>query len=86
MTQQLADYIVDGEMSDDLAGIWSNTSKYPPSMSLLLQPLVIRAVWALDRFNDFFNGSKTLPGERSVVAGARTPEAFEQRPICDSVV
>lgn len=57
---QLADYIVDGEMSEDLAGIWSNTSTFSPSMSLLLQPLVLRAVWAVDRFNDVFNGSRTL--------------------------
>jgi hypothetical protein len=60
VAHQLADYIVDGEMPDDLAGIWSDSSKYSPSMSLLLQPLVLRAVWGLDRFNDFFNGSKTL--------------------------
>ncbi|WP_398901651.1 NAD(P)/FAD-dependent oxidoreductase [Streptomyces sp. 1114.5] len=60
VAHQLADYIVDGEMPEDLAGIWSDASKYSPSMSLLLQPFVLRAVWRLDRFNDFFNGSRTL--------------------------
>ncbi|MFJ7250648.1 NAD(P)/FAD-dependent oxidoreductase [Kitasatospora sp. NPDC098652] len=60
VAHQLADYIVDGEMSDDLAGIWSDASTYPPSMSLLMQPFVLRAIWGLDRFSDFFNGSRTL--------------------------
>lgn len=58
--RELADYIVDGEMSEDLAGIWSDVSTYPPTMALLLQPFVLRAVWGLDRVNDFFSGSKTL--------------------------
>ncbi|MHC6177772.1 NAD(P)/FAD-dependent oxidoreductase [Glutamicibacter sp. X7] len=57
---QLADYIIDGEMSADLAGIWSDATEYPASMSKLLNPFVLRAVWALDRFNDLFNGSKSL--------------------------
>lgn len=57
---QLADYMVDGEMSEDLAGIWSDKTTYSPAMWMLLNPLVLRAVWALDRFNDTFNGSKTL--------------------------
>ncbi|WP_019853883.1 NAD(P)/FAD-dependent oxidoreductase [Actinopolyspora mortivallis] len=60
VANQLADYVVDGEMSEDLAGIWSDVSEYPRSMARLLNPFVIRAVWGLDRFNDFFNGSKTL--------------------------
>ncbi|MEU4119910.1 FAD-dependent oxidoreductase [Kitasatospora sp. NPDC028055] len=70
VAHQLADYIVDGEMSDDLAGIWSDASKYPPSMSLLMQPFVLRAVWGLDRFNDFFNGSRTL-ARRALRRGRR---------------
>lgn len=56
----LADYIVDDEMPEDLAGIWRNVSKYSPSMALILNPLAIRAVWSVDRINDVLNGSKTL--------------------------
>lgn len=29
-------------------------------MSLLLNPIGLRAVWAVDRLNDLVNGSKTL--------------------------
>ncbi|WP_424570869.1 hypothetical protein [Streptomyces sp. CH-036] len=74
MTHQLADYLVDGEMSDDLAGISSNATKYPPHMLLLMQPFVRRATWGLDRFTEFFNGSKTPARRDSVVAGAGTAE------------
>lgn len=70
VAHQLADYIVDGEMSEDLAGIWSDASKYSPSMSLLMQPFVLRAMWGLDRFNDFFNGSRTL-ARRALRRGRR---------------
>lgn len=62
--RQLADFIIDGEMSEDLAGIWSNSTSYPATMSQLLNPIVLRAVWGLDRFNDFFNGSKSLARRR----------------------
>ncbi|QYJ03515.1 FAD-binding oxidoreductase [Nocardioides panacisoli] len=64
VASQLADYVVDGEMSEDLAGIWSDVSEYPSSMSRLLKPFVLRAVWGLDRFNDSINGSKTLARRR----------------------
>lgn len=70
VTHQLADYIVDGEMPEDLAGIWSDASKYSPSMSLLMQPFVLRAIWGLDRFNDFFNGSRTR-ARRALRRGGR---------------
>ncbi|MFE9425878.1 FAD-dependent oxidoreductase [Kitasatospora sp. NPDC006697] len=70
VAHQLADYIVDGDMPEDLAGIWSDASKYSPSMSLQMQPFVLRAVWGLDRFNDFFNGSKTL-ARRALRRGRR---------------
>lgn len=56
----LADYIVDNEMPEDLAGIWTNLRKYPASMALVLNPFVIRLTWGVDRINDFFSGSKTL--------------------------
>lgn len=58
--RMLADYIVDDQMPEDLAGIWEDAARYSPSMSLLLQPLGLRAAWGLDRFNDLFNGSRTL--------------------------
>jgi len=56
----LADYIVDNEMPEDLAGIWTTVPKYPASMALVLNPFVIRLTWSVDRINDFFSGSKTL--------------------------
>lgn len=56
----LADFIVDGTMPADLAGIWEADSNYRASMSLLLNPIGLRAVWAVDRLNDLVNGSKTL--------------------------
>ncbi|BAD56115.1 NAD(P)/FAD-dependent oxidoreductase [Nocardia farcinica] len=58
--KMLADYIVDDEMPEDLAGIWSDVPKYPASMARLLSPFMIRLTWSVDRINDFFNGSKTL--------------------------
>ena len=61
----LADYVVDGEMPEDLAGIWSNVAEYPPSMAVLLNPFVLRAVAGLDRFNDLLNGSRSLARRRA---------------------
>ncbi|YAL83412.1 NAD(P)/FAD-dependent oxidoreductase [Dermacoccaceae bacterium W4C1] len=75
--QHIADYIVDGEMSQDLAGIWSDSSSYSPAMSILLQPFVLRAVWALDRVNDFFSGSRTL-AKRKGRRGARAKVSERQ--------
>ncbi|MEV0452115.1 FAD-binding oxidoreductase [Streptomyces sp. NPDC050600] len=70
VNRQLADYAVDGEMPEDLAGIWSDATKFPPSMSLLMQPFVLRAIWGLDRFNDLLNGSRTL-ARRALRRGRR---------------
>ncbi|MFI5498105.1 NAD(P)/FAD-dependent oxidoreductase [Nocardia asteroides] len=58
--KMIADYIVDDEMPEDLAGIWSDAPKYPASMDLVMNPFVLRLVWIVDRMNDFFSGSKTL--------------------------
>lgn len=58
--KMLADYIVYDEMPEDLAGIWEDITKYPPSMALVLNPFTLRLAWAVDRINDRFSGSKTL--------------------------
>jgi glycine/D-amino acid oxidase-like deaminating enzyme len=52
----IADNVVDGTMHDDLAGIWKDEPKFPPFM--MMSPAGLRTVWALDRFNDLFNGHK----------------------------
>lgn len=62
--KMLADYIVDDEMPEDLAGIWEDVTKYPPSMALVLNPFTLRLAWAVDRINDRFSGSKTLARRR----------------------
>lgn len=56
----LADYIVDDEMPQDLAGIWSDAPKYPASMAHLLTPTFIGLTWAVDRIGDYFSGSRSL--------------------------
>jgi glycine/D-amino acid oxidase-like deaminating enzyme len=52
----IADSIVDGIMHDDLKGIWLDEPKFPPFF--MMSPAGMRTVWALDRFNDLFNGNK----------------------------
>ncbi|MDG5486042.1 NAD(P)/FAD-dependent oxidoreductase [Mycolicibacterium gadium] len=52
----IADLIVDGKRHEDLDGIWKDEPKFPPFM--MMGPLGLRTVWALDRLCDMFNGSK----------------------------
>lgn len=56
----IADYIVDDQMHEDLAGIWSSAPKYPATMAHLLQPSFIGLAWTVDRIGDYFSGSKSL--------------------------
>ncbi|MFM9372983.1 NAD(P)/FAD-dependent oxidoreductase [Streptomyces sp. Da 82-17] len=51
----IADLIVDGEQHEDLRSIWAQKPKFPPP--LMMGPLGLRTVWAVDRFNDLINGS-----------------------------
>jgi len=52
----IADNVVNGTMHDDLAGIWLDEPKFPPFF--MMSAAGLRTVWALDRFNDLFNGHK----------------------------
>ena len=52
----IADYIVDGKRHPDLEGIWQAEPTFPPF--LMMGPVGMRSVWALDRVSDFFNGSR----------------------------
>jgi glycine/D-amino acid oxidase-like deaminating enzyme len=52
----IADLIVDGSRPEDLDSIWAKKPKFPPFM--MVGPLGLRTVWAIDRFNDLINGSR----------------------------
>lgn len=52
----IADLIVDGERHEDLEGLWMKKPKFPRPM--MMGPLGLRTIWAVDRFNDFVNGSR----------------------------
>ncbi|MFJ9390930.1 NAD(P)/FAD-dependent oxidoreductase [Nocardioides sp. NPDC101246] len=52
----IADHIVDGTMHEDLECIWLDRPKFPPFM--MMGRAGLRTIWALDRFNDLFNGHK----------------------------
>lgn len=52
----IADLIVDGTRHEDLDDIWAEEPKFPPFA--LVGPLGLRTVWAIDRLNDMFNGSR----------------------------
>ncbi|MEV6387441.1 NAD(P)/FAD-dependent oxidoreductase [Nocardia xishanensis] len=52
----IADLIVDGTRPEALDDVWVEKPKFPPFM--MMSPLGLRTVWAVDRFNDLFNGSR----------------------------
>jgi glycine/D-amino acid oxidase-like deaminating enzyme len=52
----IADNVVDGTLHPDLEGIWLDEPKFPPFF--MLGKAGMRTIWALDRFNDLFNGHK----------------------------
>jgi glycine/D-amino acid oxidase-like deaminating enzyme len=52
----IADLIVDGEQHEDLATIWMDQPKFAPP--LMMGPLGVRFIWAVDRLNDLVNGSR----------------------------
>ncbi|MGW4826895.1 NAD(P)/FAD-dependent oxidoreductase [Amycolatopsis japonica] len=52
----IADLIVDGERHEDLAALWVEKAEFPRPM--MMGPLGLRTIWAVDRFNDFVNGSR----------------------------
>ncbi|OXY92266.1 NAD(P)/FAD-dependent oxidoreductase [Streptomyces diastatochromogenes] len=52
----IADLIVDGERHEDLEGLWMKKPKFPRPM--MMGPLGLRTIWAVDRFNDRVNGSR----------------------------
>lgn len=52
----IADLLIDGERHEDLAALWMKKPKFPRPM--MMGPLGLRAIWAVDRFNDLVNGSR----------------------------
>ncbi|WP_116050857.1 NAD(P)/FAD-dependent oxidoreductase [Amycolatopsis palatopharyngis] len=52
----IADLLVDGERHEDLEGLWMKKPKFPRPM--MMGRLGLRTIWAVDRFNDFVNGSR----------------------------
>ncbi|MGW7465630.1 NAD(P)/FAD-dependent oxidoreductase [Streptomyces xantholiticus] len=52
----IADLIVDGERHEDLEGLWAKKPTFPRPM--MMGPLGLRTIWAVDRFNDLVNGSR----------------------------
>ncbi|WP_030690390.1 FAD-binding oxidoreductase [Streptomyces globisporus] len=52
----IADLIVDGERHEDLEALWTKEPKFPRPM--MMGPLGLRTIWAVDRFNDLVNGSR----------------------------
>ncbi|MGC0334576.1 glycine/D-amino acid oxidase-like deaminating enzyme [Streptomyces sp. SAI-170] len=52
----IADAIVDGERHEDLRQLWVKKPAFPRPM--MMGPLGLRTIWAVDRFNDLVNGSR----------------------------
>lgn len=52
----IADLLIDGERHEDLAALWMKKPKF--SRPMMMGPVGLRAIWAVDRFNDLVNGSR----------------------------
>ncbi|GAA1209806.1 NAD(P)/FAD-dependent oxidoreductase [Prauserella alba] len=52
----MADLIVDGRRHEDLEVLWRKKPRFPRPM--MMGPLGLRTIWAVDRFNDLVNGSR----------------------------
>ncbi|MER6936590.1 FAD-binding oxidoreductase [Nocardioides sp. NPDC127514] len=52
----IADAIVDGERHEDLQTVWKEKPSFPRPM--MMSRAGLRAIWAVDRFNDLVNGSR----------------------------
>ncbi|NYH77255.1 hypothetical protein FHR84_000569 [Actinopolyspora biskrensis] len=52
----IADRTVDGSRPEDLDAIWAKEPKFPTFA--MLDPLGLRTIWAMDRFNALINGSR----------------------------
>lgn len=59
----IADRIVDGTPHEDLAAVWASKPKFP--RPLMMGRSGLRAIWAVDRFNDLINGSRRNARRRS---------------------
>lgn len=66
----IADHIVDGVRHEDLETLWQQKPQFPPPM--MMGRLGLRAIWAVDRFNDRINGSRrnARRGARLALEGA----------------
>ncbi len=60
----LADLVVDGERHEDLEAVWRKKPVFPRPM--MMGPLGLRTIWAVDRFNDRVNGSRRNARRASV--------------------
>ncbi|MEV4647280.1 FAD-dependent oxidoreductase [Saccharopolyspora sp. NPDC049357] len=60
----MADLIVDGQRHEDLEVLWKKTPNFPRPM--MMGPLGLRTIWAVDRFNDVVNGSRRRARRRSM--------------------
>ncbi|GLY38321.1 putative oxidoreductase [Amycolatopsis sp. NBRC 101858] len=65
----IADAIIDGERHDDLQTLWMAKPKFPRPM--MMGPLGLRTIWAVDRFNDLINGSRRNARRGASVAAVR---------------
>lgn len=52
----IADAIVDGELPEDLRTLWQDRPRFP--RPVMMGRAGLRAIWAVDRFNDRVNGSR----------------------------
>jgi gamma-glutamylputrescine oxidase len=52
----IADLIVDQERPEDLEVVWAKKPTF--SRPLMMSPLGLRTIWAIDRVNDLLNGSR----------------------------
>ncbi|SFW86359.1 NAD(P)/FAD-dependent oxidoreductase [Amycolatopsis australiensis] len=59
----IADLIVDGERPEDLEVVWTRKPKFP--RPVMMSPLGLRTIWAIDRFNDMINGSRRNAAKNS---------------------
>lgn len=60
----MADLSVDGKRHEDLEVLWKKAPKFPRPM--MMGPLGLRTIWAVDRFNDVVNGSRRRARKRSM--------------------
>lgn len=66
----IADAVIDGELPDDLQTLWHQQPRFGRPM--MMGRLGLRAIWAVDRFNDLVNGSRRNAARGSRLGGQLT--------------